>query len=141
MSRFPDRSRARSRPPGQTSRARKARAGEGAGLAPSIDINQWLEGGALPGESSGLRGEALRAVRFIEYGGPLRYLEGRETLIECRQHLSGKPCGGFLWVSKRVDNQLSVFCSRCHKLEALISGWEDTVWADGPMLPLPMSDD
>jgi hypothetical protein len=107
----------------------------------SIDIQLWLEEGALPLEGSELRGEALRAVRFIEYGGPLRPLEGRETLIECRQGLRGRPCGGFLWVSKRTDNRLSVFCSRCHELEAVISGWEDTVWADGPMLPLPMIDD
>lgn len=108
---------------------------------PSIDVNEWLDNGTLPPESSHLRREALRVVRFIEYGGPLRRLEGRETLIECRQRLQGKGCGGFLWVSKRADNRLSVFCSRCHKLEAVISGWEHTLWADGPMPPLHMIDD
>lgn len=109
--------------------------------APSIDVNDWLDNGTLPPESSHLRREALRVVRFIEYGGQLRRLEGRETLIECRQRSQGKGCGGFLWVSKRADNRLSVFCSRCHKLEAVISGWEHTLWAEGPMPPLPMIDD
>ena len=109
--------------------------------APAVDVNDWLENGSLPAEGSHLRREALRVVRFIEYGGPLRRLEGRETLIECRQRSQGRGCGGFLWVSKRADNRISVFCSRCHKLEAVISGWEDTVWADGPMPPLPMIDD
>lgn len=29
----------------------------------------------------------------------------------------------------------------CHEDEAVISGWEETLWADGPMEPLLMTDD
>jgi hypothetical protein len=133
--------RAPSRPAAPSSRARKAGGRQTPSGPQVVDISHWLENGALPAENSRLRREALRVVRFIEYGGPLRQHEGRETLIECGQRLRGKACGGFLWVSKRVDNQLSVFCSRCHRIEAVVSGWEGTLWADGPMPPLPMIDD
>jgi len=127
---------------GPSSRPRKAGGGGQTANAPlAVDISRWLENGSLPAENSRLRSGALRVVRFIEYGGPLRHLEGRETLIECGQRLRGKLCGGFLWVSKRADNQLSVFCSRCHTVESVISGWEGTLWAEGPMPPLPMIDD
>jgi hypothetical protein len=32
-------------------------------------------------------------------------------------------------------------CPTCHEVEAVISGWEETLWADGPMDPVPMTDD
>ena len=115
--------------------------GQGACAPRAVDASQWLDHGCLPAEGSHLRREALRVARLIEYGGPLRRLEGRETLIECRQRTGGRSCAGFLWVSKRADDRISVFCSRCHEIEAVISGWEETAWADGPMAPLPTSDD
>ncbi len=123
------------------SRNGKAGGAKRSGAAPAVDVNDWLDHGCLPAETSHLRREALRVVRFIEYGGSLRQHEGRETLIECRQRSQGRACGGFLWVSKRADDRISVFCSRCHQIEAVISGWEGTVWAAGPMPPLHMIDD
>lgn len=107
----------------------------------AVDIGHWLEDGDLPTKNLRRRCGALRIVRFIEYGGPLKRLQGRETLIECKQHPRGKPCFGLMWVTKRNDNRLAAFCSLCHKMETIISGWEATVWADGPMQPLPMTDD
>lgn len=42
---------------------------------------------------------------------------------------------------KQNDNRIQVHCPTCHVVEAVISGWEGTDWADGPMEPVPMTDD
>jgi hypothetical protein len=107
----------------------------------TVDIGHLLEDGDLPTKNLRRSCSALRIVRFIEYGGPLKRLQGRETLIECKHHPHRRACLGLMWVTKRNDNLLAVFCSRCHKVEAIISGWEATVWAGGPMQPLPMTED
>ncbi len=106
-----------------------------------IDANDWLEDGSLPAKTSRLRSAALRVARFIEYGAGLKRLEGRETLTECRQRRAGKACDGLMWITRRDDDRLAAFCTCCQRVEVVISGWEKTVWADGPMRPLPMIDD
>ena len=47
-----------------------------------VNINHWLDkDGDLPEGPPRLRWNALRILRFVEYGGPLPQLHGRETLI------------------------------------------------------------
>src|SRR3990172_766854 len=104
-----------------------------------VDINHLLdEGGDLPIDKTRLLPPALRVARFIEYGGPLNQLEGRETLIPCRRRPERKRCPGFIWVVKQNDNRIQAHCPICHEVEAVISGWEGTDWAEGPMEPEPM---
>jgi hypothetical protein len=108
----------------------------------SVDINHWLdEHGDLPRNNPRLRRNALRIVQFIEYGALLPVLHGRETLVQCRRRPNGKPCPMFLWVVKRRDGLLETYCHVCKDTEAVISGWQDTLWGDGPMEPVPMTDD
>ena len=98
-----------------------------------VDINAWpwLEDGDFPASNARLR-SVLRIARFIEYGGPLRPLHGRETLVECTRHSGRHTCPGFMWVVKRKDDQLSAFCGTCHRVEVIIAGWQRTAWANGP---------
>ncbi len=107
-----------------------------------VNINHWLDkDGDLPSGPPRLFRQALRIVRFIEYGGPLPQLLGRETLIKCKRRPGSKACPGWMWVVKQNDNRIQVHCPTCHEVEAVISGWEETLWADGPMDPVPMTDD
>ncbi|MHB8874988.1 MAG: hypothetical protein ACYC8T_14990 [Myxococcaceae bacterium] len=107
-----------------------------------VDIQHWLaDDGELPTANLRLRRNAQRIAQFIEYGGILEPLHGRETLLACRRRPRGRPCLGLIWVVKRADNCLETFCSTCHHVEAVISGWEDTLWADGPMEPMLMTDE
>ncbi len=46
---------------------------------------------------------------------------------------------GLLWVVKLPDNRIEAYCSVCRETEAVISGWEDTIWADGMMPAIPMT--
>ncbi len=104
-----------------------------------VDINHWLdEDGELPTTHQRLRRNAIRIVRLIEYGGPLKKGEGRETLVECKRRPNRQPCPGFMWVVKQDDNRIQAYCSICYDIEAIISGWEDTLWAEGVMPPVPM---
>jgi hypothetical protein len=105
-----------------------------------VDINDLLDGrGELPTENARLRNNAIRFVTFVEYGGPLEPLHGRETLVPCRRRPGRKACLGMMWVVKRADHRIEAYCPDCREVEALISGWEDTLWADGVMPPMPMS--
>lgn len=106
-----------------------------------VDITDWLDGDDLPVGPPRLRRNALRIVRFIEYGGSLQQLHGRETLIECKRRPGHAPCPGWMWVVKQNDNRIQAHCPTCHEVEAVISGWQETLWADGPMEPVPMTDD
>lgn len=107
-----------------------------------VDINHWLdENGELPTRNLRVRRNALRIVRFIEYGGTLKQREGRETLIECKKRPRGKSCLGLMWVAKLNDDRLEAHCPACNELEAIVSGWQDTLWADGIAIALPMTDD
>ncbi len=104
-----------------------------------VDINHFLdEHRELPAAPLRLRRKALRIVRFIEYGGPLRKLEGRETLVECRKRPKGKSCLGLMWVVKLSDDRIDVHCPTCHEVEAIVSGWQESLWAAGPMPPVPV---
>jgi hypothetical protein len=111
------------------------------GMTLVVNINDWLVGDDLPAGPPRLRRNALRVVRFIEYGGPLQQLHGCETLIECKHRPGGVSCSGWMWVVKQNDNRIQVHCPTWHEVEAVISGWEETLWADGPMEPVPMTDD
>ena len=54
-----------------------------------------------------------------------------------------------LWVSMAAQmprsastaDRIQVHCPTCHEVEAIISGWDETLWAEGPMEPVPMADD
>jgi hypothetical protein len=46
-----------------------------------------------------------------------------------------------MWVVKLADDRIQAHCPACGEVEALISGWQDTLWADGPVDPIPMTDD
>jgi hypothetical protein len=107
-----------------------------------VDIRHWLDkNGFLPTEDLRLRRNALRIATLIEYGGPLDQLEGRETMVPCKRRPARQQCLGFMWVVKRADDRLQAYCSACGDIEAIISGWQETDWADGPCPPLPMTDD
>jgi hypothetical protein len=107
-----------------------------------VDITHWLDkDGAIPIADLRLRRQALRIARFIEYGGPLQPLQARETLIDCKRRPDRKQCLGLLWVMKLPDDRIQVFCHGCRDIEAVISGWQETEWAEGPMPPVPMTDD
>ena len=104
-----------------------------------VDINDLLDEGELPTEDLRLRTNALRFVAFIEYGGTLKPFHGRETLVQCRRRPRRKQCLVMMWVVKRSDERIEAYCPDCREVEALISGWQDTVWADGIMPPVPMT--
>ncbi len=70
---------------------------------------------------------------MIEYDGPLDKREGRETLIERVRRPRGKPCLGLLWVEKTDQHEILAFCPACGADDALVTGWEGTYWAGGPM--------
>lgn len=107
-----------------------------------VDITDWLdEHGDLPTDNLSLRRRALRIATLIEYGGTLPQLHGRETMVPCKMRPGRKQCLGFLWVVKLADDRIQAHCPSCHEVEALISGWQDTVWAEGPVDPFPMTDD
>jgi len=44
-------------------------------------------------------------------------------------------------LSQVIGIFIQVHCPACHEVEAVISGWEDTLWAEGQMEPVPMTDD
>ena len=100
-----------------------------------VDAEHFLPEGELP-EDARVRRHALRIARFIEYGGPLRPGQTRETLIECPCRPERRPCSGLLWVRKTPEDRIEVFCPSCRSLQYVISNWQGTLWAEGPMEPL-----
>lgn len=106
-----------------------------------VNINDWLVDDDIPAGPPRLRRNALRIARFIEYGAPLPQLHGRETLIVCKQRPRRIRCSGWMWVVKQNDDRIQVHCPTCHEVEAVISGSQETLWSDGPMEPVPMTDD
>jgi len=83
----------------------------------------------------------LRVARFIEYGGSLKPLECRETLMECRKRPGGKPCTGLMWVEKTERNDIQAFCRVCRNDEAVVHNWQETDWANGMMEAVPVNFD
>ena len=106
-----------------------------------VNIGDWLVGDDIPDGPPRLRRNALRIARLIEYGADLPQLHACETLIECKQRPGRKPCSGWMWVYKQNDDRIQADCPTCHEVEAIISGWQDTVWAEGQMEPVPTADD
>lgn len=45
-----------------------------------------------------------------------------------------------MWVMKRTEDRIEVFCMLCRANEAVVSGWQDTEGAEGPMEPAPTDD-
>ena len=80
----------------------------------------------------------LRIARFIEYGGPLKRNETRETLIECKVRPKGKACFGLMWVVKQPDDVIRADCLLCRTEEVNIHNWQETEWAEGMMDPAPV---
>ena len=98
-----------------------------------VDPWHWLDkDGNLPTDNLRLRRQVLRVARFIEYGGPLQKLHGRETLMECKRRPAGKPCQGLMWVVKTEEDSIEAFCRECGG-EAVIHNWQATPWAGGMM--------
>jgi hypothetical protein len=98
-----------------------------------IDVRHLLdEHGELPLELP-VRRQALRFAQLIEAGGPLEVGEFRETLVPCSSRLHRRACLGLLWVEKSQDDRIWAYCLVCRRAEIFISGWQDTIWANGPM--------
>jgi len=100
----------------------------------SVDIRHWLDEHGDPAQP--VRRKALWVARMIEYGGPLEPGFSRETLIECTMRPKRRACEGLLWVGKTADHYIEAWCPRCEQLNVLVSGWELTFWAEGPMEPV-----
>jgi hypothetical protein len=107
-----------------------------------VNIRHWLDDrGELPLSPAPLRKNALRVARLIEYGGPLRVGEARETLVECTKRVDRKPCPGLMWVLKPEKATILAECVHCGRDQVHITGWEFTIWADGVMDPVPIDGD
>jgi hypothetical protein len=105
-------------------------------MALIVDIRHWLdESGDLPLDNLQVRRRALRMAQLIEAGGPLESGQVRETLVACSLRPNRKPCLGLLWVEKTNDKRIWAYCLACKREEILISGWQATMWANGPMKP------
>jgi hypothetical protein len=106
-----------------------------------VDPHHWLtHDGHLPEDNPKLRNQILRVAQFIEAAGPLPPMHARETLIPCKRRPSGKPCLGLMWVLKTPDHRIHSYCQTCREDEALISNWQDTLWAEGPMEPVAIDE-
>lgn len=104
-------------------------------MALSVDIRHWLTESGEPHPD--VRRPALRIARLIEYGGPLKPGQMRETLVECSRRPRRRACEGLLWVLKSDDGvHIEAFCRICKQEHIRISGWEETEWADGAMEPV-----
>ena len=103
-----------------------------------VDPSHWLDAdGSLPTGNPQLRRQMLRVARLIEYGGPLKRGESRETLIDCARRPNRKPCPGLLWVLKTEEDAIVAVCSGCGVNEAMVHNWQGTPWAEGVMAPVP----
>ena len=103
-----------------------------------VNPNDWLdENDGFPRDNLRLRRRIIRIAQFIEYGGTLHPGESRETLMECRRRPGRKPCLGLMWVFKDDQDSIIAHCPACEFDEAVIHDWQDTLWADGMMEPLP----
>jgi hypothetical protein len=104
------------------------------GMTHGINIQHWLDEHGQP--AAAVRRGALRVARLIEYGGPLEVGQIRATLVECSRRVKRRACSGLLWVGKLDTGTIEAYCLGCQREHLLISGWEETEWADGPMEPV-----
>ena len=105
-----------------------------------VDPWHWLDkDGYFLVDHPRLYRRMLRIARFIEYGGPLRKNETRETLVECRHRPKGQACAGLMWVVKTEDDGILAHCLLCRNEEAFVHNWQETEWADGMMEPVPVT--
>ena len=102
----------------------------------SVNIRDWLDEHDEPATPA-LRSKVLRIARLIEYGGTLERGEMRITLVECSRRPGRKPCEGLLFVTKTEDDLLFAVCPICKNDSITISGWQDTLYADGQPQPFP----
>jgi len=108
---------------------------------PTLTVDPWhwlTKDGDFLVDNPRLYRRMLRIARFIEYGGPLKKNETRETLIECKRRPKGKPCLGLMWVDKAEDDVILAHCLVCKTEEALIHNWQKTEWAGGMMEAVPV---
>ena len=99
------------------------------------DIRHFLdERGQLPLDGRARR-HAIRLAQLVEAGGSLDVGQFRETLVSCTGRPNHKSCPGLLWVEKLRDHRIFAWCPACQRHEIVISGWELTPWAAGPMEP------
>lgn len=107
-----------------------------------VDMRDWIDDyGDVPLKPARFRRNALRVAQLIEYGGPLKVGETRETLVQCTKRPKGEPCPGLMWVAKQEDKRIYAYCIHCHQNEVVIAGWEETIWAEGMMEPVPVPSD
>ncbi len=124
--------------------ARSAEGAEGVEVVdmPTLVVNPWhwlTEDGHFLVDNPPLYRRMLRIARFIEYGGPLKRHETRETLIECKRRPKGRACVGLMWVVKTDDDTIVAHCVLCRIDEAFIHDWQETEWANGTMEPAPVA--
>lgn len=100
-----------------------------------VNLTHWLDDDGWP--ATPVRRQALKIARMVEYGGPLGVGYSRPTLIECSRRINRRPCEGLLWVRKINATTLEAYCADCDRDHYVITGWETTLWADGPLEPLP----
>lgn len=62
----------------------------------------------------------------------------RLTLVECSRRPGRKACPGLLMVEKTEEDLLHAWCPACEEESITISGWQDTLYADGPPEPFPL---
>ena len=102
-----------------------------------VDPWHWLtDDGHFLIDNPRLYRRMLRIARFIEYGGPLKKKETRETLIECKRRPKGRACAGLMWVVKTDNDGILAHCLVCRTEEALVHNWHETEWASGMMEPV-----
>jgi hypothetical protein len=81
----------------------------------------------------------LRRVEHIDVtgtsssNGPVQPVRTREILIEWKCRPERNQCPGLLWVLKLPDDRIHVLSHGERDSEGLISGWQETAWAAGPI--------
>ena len=100
-----------------------------------VNLSHWLDEDGWP--AAPVRRQALKVARLVEYGGPLAVGYSQPTLIECSRKVNRRPCEGLLWVVKVDGSTIEAYCPDCDREHYVITGWLTTLWADGPLDPVP----
>ena len=106
-----------------------------------VDLNYLLdEHGDLPTDDSGCVGgrwhrdarrvrRASRPTRRPREDGDVQASSARQAVPRLHVDL------------KRADDRIQAYCLACGDVEGIISGWQDSLCADGPVMPIPMTND